>query len=94
MSFLAGLLWIGAVLVLVFGFAVGYAARGDDNRRYYANQNEYLPELEPARPVVHAVAERPAPPVVVNLVLPPGFPQPSGLWPGVVEGQVLRELPR
>ena len=91
----AGLLLITTVVVLMVGFAVGFAARGDDNRRYHASRERYLAsQLEPAPQVVHAIAERDPSPVVVNLYIP-GLPQPvpAPVWPSVVEGQVIRELP-
>lgn len=49
-----GLLWIGAVLVFLLGFAVGYAARADDNRRY--NQRSRAAVEPPAS--VTATAQR------------------------------------
>jgi hypothetical protein len=99
-TFTTGLLWFGGVLVLLFGFAVGYAARSDDIRHYAESRRRYWeqqqPEpVEPVPQVVHAVAERvpTQAPVVVHVHLP-GLPTAPMLWPPVVEGQLIRELDR
>lgn len=89
---------IGAMLAIVPGLItgwllftlVGWLMKRDD---YTRHRYEPAPALAPAP--VRVTADRvPAPaPVVVNVVIP-GLPQPApAMWPGVVEGQVVRELP-
>jgi len=90
-----GLWWLAGMVVVMFGFAVGFAARGNDNRRYYANRERYrAAQVEPPPQLVHAVTERAEALVVVHVHLP-GLPQPAPVvgWPRVVDGQVIRELP-
>lgn len=80
MSILVGLYWAGAVLVLILGFAVGYAARGDENRHYFASRQRYEDSLTPApapQPVTataHRVLPQPAPQNVTNVYLAPAHP--------------------
>jgi len=80
MSFLTGLLWLGVVVVFIFGFGVGYAARGNDTRGWYESgyQPEPVPQIVAPIP---ATAERvlpPQPPAVVNVwVAGPQLPQPN-----------------
>lgn len=94
--FMAGMLG-GVIPGLMFGtvlFTVaGWFTARDSYCRHRYSEPEPLPLAAP--PPVRVAADRvPAPtPVVVNVVIP-GLPQPAPvMWPGVVEGQIVRELP-
>jgi hypothetical protein len=89
---------VGVLLALVPGMLLGgglgvlLGAMATPRCRHPA---AYEPAPILAPPPVRVAADRvPAPaPVVVNVVIP-GLPQPApAMWPGVVEGQIVHELP-
>jgi len=84
MTFHAGVLVLGLVVVFVFGIAVGFAARGDDNRRYHAARQRYIdsvaPQIDaPVQANAHRVLPQPAPQNITNVYLTPGIPLPVDL---------------
>jgi hypothetical protein len=96
----AGLLSMGAVLIAMGWFAIGWVARGHENRKYAESRLRYLAnqaiqdqrELMEAR--VHRESERvrQESPTVVNVYVAatsvPAAPQPP-----VIDAQVVPALP-
>jgi hypothetical protein len=97
MTFLAGMLG-GIVPGLVFGtvlFTVlGWFVARDSYCRHRYSEPAPQPVAAPGPVRVSADRVPAAPvPVVVNVFIP-GLPQPAPvMWPNVVEGQVVHELP-
>lgn len=102
---MTGLLWAVAILLAMGWFAIGWVARGSDNRRYAESRDRHFErlahtqavELEQAR-WVYRESERihPAPtPQVVYVPVPsPMVPMwPSPTYPAVDGPSAPRELP-
>lgn len=97
----AGLLWMGGILIAMGWFAIGWVARGQENRKYaesrlrhYAKQ-AIRDQRELAEGPAWWESERvyPETPSVVNVYLtassvPAWQPQPT-----VIDGEVVRALP-
>lgn len=98
-----GLIWAGGILIAMGWFAIGWVARGQENRHYAESRLRHLAQQavvahrEPLAYHPRWDVERvpaPAPAVVhVHLTAPVLAPrgQPAGL--PVVEGQLVHELP-
>jgi hypothetical protein len=94
-----GLLWMGAILIAMGWFAIGWIARGQENRKYAESRLRCLADraIEDQWEYVEArarwEAER-APresPTVVNVFLaPPRVPSPR---PPVIDGEVVAAFP-
>lgn len=65
---ISGFLWIGSVVALVLGIAVGWVMRGDENRHYHASRQHALTRIDNGPvPVIRAAAERaPQPPAQIT----------------------------
>jgi len=95
-----GLLWMGGILIAMGWFAIGWVARGHENRKYAESRLRSLANraMEDQRDLIEArtrwEAER-VPresPTVVNVYLsPPAVPAPR---PPVIDGEVVPTLPK
>lgn len=96
-TFMAGMLG-GIVPGLVFGTVLFTVAGWFVARDSYCSHRYSEPAPLPvaAPPPVRVAADRvPAPAQVVVQFVIPGLPQSAPvMWPGVVEGQIVHELPR
>jgi hypothetical protein len=95
-----GLLWMGGILIAMGWFAIGWIARGQENRKYAESRLRHLADqaIEDQWEFVEARAWWDAErvpresPTVVNVYLSsPRVPAPR---PTVIEGEVLPALPR
>jgi hypothetical protein len=96
MTFMVGILG-GVIPGLVFGTALftvaGWFVARDSYCRHRYSEPAPLPMAAPA-PVRVAADRVPAPAQVVVNVAIPGLPQPApAMWPNVVDGQIIQELP-
>lgn len=94
-----GLLWMGGILIAMGWFAIGWIARGQENRKYAESRLRHLADqaIEDQREFVEArarwEAER-APresPTVVNVFL--ASPSAPARRPPVIDGEVVVALP-
>ena len=96
-----GLLWMAGVLIAMGWFAIGWVARGQENRKYAESRLRHLANqaMEDQWEFVEARARWEAerePPTVVNVFMTaPGTPGPSipGPRPPVIDGEVVHALP-
>jgi hypothetical protein len=94
-----GLLWMAGILIAMGWFAIGWIARGQENRKYAESRLKYLAdqaiedqwEFVAARARWEAERLRCQPPTVMNMYLAPrDVPEPR---PPVIDGEVIRALP-
>jgi hypothetical protein len=99
-----GLLWMGGILIAMGWFAIGWIARGQENRKYAESRLRHLADqaIEDQWEFVEArarwEAERPPreSPTVVNVFMAsPGVAAPSvpGPRPPVIDGEVVAASP-
>jgi hypothetical protein len=92
-----GLLWMGGILIAMGWFAIGWIARGQENRKYAENRLRYLAdqaiedqwEFVEARAWWEATRAHQQSPTVV-FVASPSVPAPR---PAVIDGEVVPALP-
>jgi hypothetical protein len=94
-----GLLWMAGILIAMGWFAIGWVARGQENRKYAESRLRYLAnqaigdqwEFMDARARWEAERVPRESPTVVNVFMAaPGVPAPR---PPVIDGEVVRALP-
>jgi|SRR5689334_1153193 hypothetical protein len=94
-----GLLWMAGILIAMGWFAIGWIARGQENRKYAESRLRYLAdqaiedewEFLESRARWEAERVRRQPPRVMNVYLAPrDVPAPR---PQVIDGEVISALP-
>jgi hypothetical protein len=94
-----GLLWMAGILIAMGWFAIGWIARGQENRKYAESRLRYLAdqaiedewEFLESRGRWEAERVRRQPPRVMNVYLAPrDVPAPR---PQVIDGEVISALP-
>jgi hypothetical protein len=95
-----GLLWMGAILIAMGWFAIGWIARGQENRKYAESRLRCLSdraigdqwEYVEARARWEAERLPRESPTVVNVFMAtPRVPSPR---PSVIDGEVIATLPK
>jgi hypothetical protein len=95
-----GLLWMGGILIAMGWFAIGWIARGQENRKYAESRLRRLADraIEDQWDLIEARARWEAervprdPPTVVNVYLsPPAVPTPRT---PVIDGEIVPSVPR
>ncbi|MBV9648986.1 MAG: hypothetical protein JO296_02460 [Pseudonocardiales bacterium] len=94
-----GLLWMGGILIAMGWFAIGWIARGQENRKYAESRLRRLADraMEDQWDLIEARARWDAErvprdsPTVVNVYLaPPDVPAPR---PWVIDGEIVPSVP-
>jgi len=94
-----GLLWMAGILIAMGWFAIGWVARGHENRKYAESRLKYLAdqaiedqwELVEARARWEAERVHRQPPTVVNVYL--DRRDVPAQRPPVIDGEVIRAFP-
>jgi hypothetical protein len=95
-----GLLWMGGILIAMGWFAIGWIARGHENRKYAESRLQRLADraIEDQWDLIEARARREAEripqetPTVVNVYLAP--PEVPTLRPPVIDGEIVPTVPK
>ena len=95
-----GLLWMGGILIAMGWFAIGWIARGQENRKYAENRLRYLADqaVEDQWEFIEARARWEAQrvpqqsPTVVKVFM--ASPSDPAARPQVIDGEVLPALPK